>query len=110
MTMATMTDTVEDVGTDTDTLTQKPWIIVLYDDQDHSYYYVINMLRVLFGHTEDKAYGMAETLDNDGKAVVYSGQLETCELKRDQIHAWGADRRLAWSKGSMGASIEKVDG
>jgi len=31
---------------------------------------------------------------------------EHAELKRDQVHAFGADRLLARSKGSMSATIE----
>jgi len=103
-----MTSTVEKLDTDTSTKVQRPWNVILWDDQDHSYHYVVNMLRTLFGYTEGKAYGLAEKLDNEGKVVVFSGQMEHCELKRDQIHAWGADRRLAWSKGSMSASIDQA--
>ena len=34
---------------------------------------------------------------------------ERAELKRDQIHAYGADWRLARCKGSMSASIEPAE-
>jgi hypothetical protein len=37
---------------------------------------------------------------------VIPPDLEHAELKRDQIHAFGADRLIARSKGSMSASIE----
>ena len=38
--------------------------------------------------------------------IVLTTTKEHAELKRDQIHAFGADRLIARSKGSMSASIE----
>jgi ATP-dependent Clp protease adaptor protein ClpS len=38
--------------------------------------------------------------------VVLTTTKEHAELKRDQIHGYGADRLIARSKGSMWSSIE----
>ena len=38
--------------------------------------------------------------------IVLTTTKEHAELKRDQIHAFGADRLLSRSKGAMSASIE----
>lgn len=85
---------------------QPRYNVVLWNDDDHTYEYVIAMLRRLFGTEPEKGFHIAEEVDRCGRAVVLTTTREHAELKRDQIHAFGADRLLARSKGSMSASIE----
>lgn len=80
--------------------------VVLWNDEDHTYEYVIEMLQKLFGHPVEKGFQLAKEVDLKGKAVVLTTTKEHAELKRDQIHAYGSDRLLAKSKGSMSATIE----
>ena len=84
------------------------WCVVLLDDDDHTYDYVIELLRRLFGHDPQTAYGMACEVDNSGRVVVETTVLERAEFKRDQIHAYGADWRLERSQGSMSARLERA--
>ena len=86
------------------------WHVVLLDDNDHTYDYVIEMLGKLFNHDHDTAYRMACEVDREGRVIVETTVLERAELKRDQIHAYGADWRLERSKGSMSAVIEPAKG
>ncbi len=81
--------------------------VVLWNDDDHTYGYVIRMLKELFGHPIETGFKLAETVDKHGKAVVLTTTLEHAELKRDQIHAYGADSELHGSAGSMYATIRK---
>lgn len=83
--------------------------VVLLDDDDHTYEYVIEMLAKLFGYPVRKAYRMAEEVDRTGRAVVWTGALERAEVKRDQIHAYGPDWRIPRCKGSMSAVIEPAE-
>ena len=83
-----------------------PYNVVLLDDNDHCYEYVIEMLRSLFGHAEELALKMAKEVDESGRVIVYTTHRELAELKRDQIHAWGTDWRIASCKGSMSSVIE----
>lgn len=85
---------------------QPRYHVVLWNDDDHTYQYVIAMLRQLFGHPPERGFLLAKQVDRDGRVVVLTTTKEHAELKRDQIHAFGADRLLARSKGSMSASIE----
>jgi len=85
---------------------QPRYHVVLWNDDDHTYEYVIAMLRRLFGFPPEKGFLIAEEVDRTGRAIVMTTTREHAELKRDQIHAFGADRLLARSKGSMSASIE----
>lgn len=87
---------------------QPRYHVVLWDDNDHSYEYVMEMMRVLFGHPSEKAYQIAEAVDSQGRAICLTTTLEHAELKRDQIHAYGKDRLIARCAGSMSASIEPV--
>ena len=80
--------------------------VILWNDDDHTYQYVVAMLKQLFGHPPEKGFQLAKEVDLKGRAIVLTTTKEHAELKRDQIHAFGADRMIARSKGSMSASIE----
>lgn len=85
---------------------QPRYHVVLWNDDDHTYEYVIAMLKQLFGHSPERGFALAKEVDRKGKAIVLTTTKEHAELKRDQIHAFGADARLARSMGAMSASIE----
>jgi ATP-dependent Clp protease adaptor protein ClpS len=87
-----------------------PWNVVLLNDDEHSYEYVIEMLGNLFAHPKEKAYQMAKEVDTTGRVIVLTTHKEKAELKRDQIHAYGADKLIAACKGSMSSIIEPADG
>src|SRR5262249_13120642 len=89
---------------------QPPYNVVLLNDDDHSYEYVIIMLQQLFGHPPEKGYQMAKEGDTSGRVIVLTTTMEHAELKRDQIHAFGPDPLIARCKGSMSATIEPAPG
>ena len=80
--------------------------VVLLDDNDHTYDYVIEMLQKIFIISLDRAYQHAEEVDRCGRTVVLTCELPAAEFGRDQIHTYGPDWRLARSMGSMSAEIE----
>ena len=84
--------------------------VVLLDDDDHTYDYVIEMLQKLFLHSEAQAYQHAVEVDTDGRTIVITCGLAEAEFGRDQIHAYGPDWRMPRSKGSMKATIEPAQG
>ena len=79
--------------------------VVLWDDDDHSYKYVVDMMGVLFGYNQQQGLEIATNVDKKGSAVCLTTTLEHAELKRDQIHAFGRDREIVASAGSMRATI-----
>ena len=83
-----------------------PYNVVLLDDDDHSYEYVILMLKKIFGHSIEKGYEMAQEVDATGRVVVATTNLEQAELKRDQIQTFGPDPLIPRCKGSMSATVE----
>ena len=98
------TDVVEEE--ETITIHLPPFHVVLLDDDDHSYDYVIEMLMALFGHSIEQAFQMAREVDLKGRVIVETTTKERAELKRDQIHAYGPDWRIPACKGSMSAAVE----
>jgi ATP-dependent Clp protease adaptor protein ClpS len=87
-----------------------PYNVVLLDDDDHSYEYVILMLKKVFGHPIEKGFEMAQEVDSTGRVVVATTNLEQAELKRDQIQAFGPDPLIPRCRGSMSATVEPASG
>lgn len=85
------------------------WNVVLIDDDHHTYDYVIEMLINLFGQSLSQGFRTARTVDRDGRAIVFTSHRELAELKREQIHGFGVDPRIASCRGSMTAVLEPVD-
>ena len=106
--MSTATETRPDVQTRIDRL--PPWNVVLLNDDDHTYEYVIRMLGDLFGKPTPEAFTLARKVDADGRAIVTTTHRELAELKRDQIHGYGRDPLLTQSAGSMSATLEPAEG
>jgi ATP-dependent Clp protease adaptor protein ClpS len=85
---------------------QPRYHVVLWDDPNHTFQYVMVMMQELFAHPLTTGFELAETVHNRGKAIVLTTTLEHAELKRDQIRAYGSGDAKLLSKGSMYASIE----
>jgi len=84
-----------------------PYNVVLLNDEEHSYEYVIEMVIDLFGRTKEAAYEAAKTVDTDGRAILLTTHRELAELKVEQIVNFGADIRMGLkSTGSMRAVAE----
>lgn len=91
---------------------KQPWLwnVVLLDDQEHSYDYVVRMMQELFSASAERALQVAQTVDREGRAVCMTCHKELAELKREQILSFGRDPQLAASKGPMSAVIEPAEG
>jgi ATP-dependent Clp protease adaptor protein ClpS len=80
--------------------------VVLLDDDDHTYDYVIEMLRKIFIFSAEQALNHAREVDSTGRTPLITCELPEAEYARDQIHGYGADWRMPQSKGSMSAVVE----
>jgi ATP-dependent Clp protease adaptor protein ClpS len=85
---------------------QPRYHVLLWNDDSHTYEYVIAMLKQLFGHPVETGVQLAESVDKQGRVIVLTTTLEHAELKRDQIHAYGKDPFIKNCQGSMSSSIE----
>lgn len=84
--------------------------VVLLDDDEHTYDYVIEMLTALFLLPKADAFRHAVEVDTTGRTIVLTCELPQAEFARDQIHGYGADWRMPQSKGSMSAILEPASG
>ncbi len=89
---------------------QPRYHVVLWNDEDHTYAYVIVMLMELFAHPPEKGYQLAKEVDTQGRAIVLTTTREHAELKRDQVHAYGKDGLIEDCQGSMWATVEAAPG
>lgn len=89
---------------------QPRYQVILWNDNDHSYEYVMMMMKELFRLPLEKGFQVAKEVDSSGRAICMTTTRELAELKRDQIHAYGKDSMIARCKGSMSATIEPVPG
>ena len=75
---------VEDV-----TVTDKPWIVVVWNDPVNLMSYVVFVFQKLFGYSREKATRLMLEVHQDGKAVVSDGPREKCEGDVARLHAHG---------------------
>jgi ATP-dependent Clp protease adaptor protein ClpS len=79
--------------------------VVLLDDDEHTYDYVIEMLQKLFFLPVELALQHAIEVDTTGRTVVITCEKAEADFAKDQIQAFGADPRMPKSKGSMSAVV-----
>jgi ATP-dependent Clp protease adaptor protein ClpS len=70
---------------------QPPYAVVLFNDEEHTFEYVVETLTKVFGYPQEKSYSLALQIHNHGRGIVWSGSREVAELKRDQIRSAGPD-------------------
>ena len=110
--MATVVNPATSPGTkvldDLDQAKEPLFHLVLLDDDEHTYRYVIDMVGAVFGYSREKGYGIAVMVDLQGRAILQTGPKAELELKQQQVHAYGSDPDMPESKGSMTAILEPV--
>jgi ATP-dependent Clp protease adaptor protein ClpS len=77
----------EEVATETNT-DQKIapfWKVLLWNDDYHSYEFVIKMVMKIFRKTDEEAFVVAFTVDQTGSAVVATCNKERAELYLQQV-------------------------
>ena len=86
--------------------------VVLWNDDDHTFDYVVIMLKAIFGYPAARGFEFAKEVHIHGKAIVFTSSLEQAELKRDMILSFGPDPFMPENKGSVPiiATIQKVCG
>lgn len=103
--MPAIVDPDIDLDTDSKTKTrrQPPYAVVVLNDDDHTFDYVIQTFMKVFNYQLEKCMKLAQQIHNEGRAVVWVGSLEVAELKRDQIKSMGPDhwasKKVTWPLG-----------
>jgi ATP-dependent Clp protease adapter protein ClpS len=74
-----MTEKPQQVGeSETDVVTQEPAKVILFNDDVHTFDEVIGQLIKALRCTQAKAEGLAAEAHQNGKALVFSGELIRC--------------------------------
>ena len=84
-----------------------PWKVILWDDDEHTYDYVIEMLMEVCQMSMEKAFTHAIEVDTEKKTMIFTGELEHAEHVQEKVNEYGPDPRMSESKGSMSATLEQ---
>ena len=87
----------------------KLYHVIILNDNEHTFDYVIEMLQAVFNLPYGDAVARTMEADATGSAVVLTTNLEEAEQKRDQVHAYGPDWRMPESRGSVAALVEPAN-
>lgn len=83
-----------------------PYHVVIHNDEDHTFDYVIEILLKIFKHPLPKAEELTWRIHTSGRAIVFTTHKELAELKRDQVLTYGPDARSKGSTGALRCHIE----
>jgi len=82
------------------------WKVVLFNDEEHTYDYVVEMLTSACNLSRENAFRCAVEVDLSGRTVVFYGTRGDCEGVCAKIMAYGPDHRLPQSMSSMNAEVQ----
>lgn len=99
-------DTEEEFETAPQAQTQHPCKVVLYNDEEHTYDYVVEMLTHASRLSRENAFRCAVEVDLTGRTIVHYGTREACAGVVARIAAYGPDHRLPQSMTSMNAEVQ----
>lgn len=72
-------------ATDTD----RPWIVIVWNDPINLMSYVAFVFQKLFGYSKEKANKLMLDVHNKGRAVVSSGTRTEAERDVNRLHSYG---------------------
>ena len=108
--VATAPETRTDTDEETKSKRQPPYNVIIVNDEEHTFEYVIELLTKVFRHPVRVAETLTWKIHTTGRAVVFTTHKELAELKREQVVAYGPDHRLRASKGPLICYIEPAPG
>jgi len=71
------------------TTTDRPWLIIVWNDPINLMSYVTFVLQKLFGYSKEKATVLMLEVHHKGRSVVSSGTRERAELDVFRLHEHG---------------------
>ena len=88
----------EDLTPDEITLTDTPWVTVVWNDPVNLMSYVSYVFQKYFGYSKKKAEKLMLEVHRDGKSVVSSGSREEMERDVQAMHEYGLWATLSKSE------------
>jgi ATP-dependent Clp protease adaptor protein ClpS len=82
---------VEVDETDFETMmgTDRPWVVIVWNDPVNLMTYVVYVFQKLFGYSREKATKLMLEVHRDGKSAVAHGTREKAEIDVARLHAHG---------------------
>ena len=87
--MSTAPLEVEEPLTDEALGTDRPWIVIVWNDPVNLMSYVVYVFQKLFGYSREKATRLMLQVHHDSKAAVSEGTREKAEADVARLHAHG---------------------
>jgi ATP-dependent Clp protease adaptor protein ClpS len=78
-----------DPALDDATTTDKPWLVIVWNDPVNLMSYVVYVFQKLFGYSREKSTRLMLQVHHDGKAVVSDGNREKAEADVARLHGYG---------------------
>jgi len=85
------------------------YAVIIFDDDTHSYAYVVEMMMNLFKMSAQQGFDIAYEVDHIGQATVKICPKDEALKAKQAIQAYGPDHRMEISKGPMACCIEPAD-
>jgi ATP-dependent Clp protease adaptor protein ClpS len=70
-------------------VTDRPWLVIVWNDPVNLMTYVVYVFQKLFGYSREKATKLMLEVHHDGKSVVSHGTREKAENDVARLHAHG---------------------
>ena len=71
---------------DTEVETDRPWLVLVWNDPINLMSYVTYVFQKLFGYSKEKATALMLDVHHKGRAIVSSGSREKAELDVFRLH------------------------
>ena len=81
--------TVVEPDVDETVETDRPWVVVVWNDPVNLMSYVVFVFQKLFGYSKEKATKLMLDVHHKGKAAVSFGNREQAEIDVSRLHAHG---------------------
>jgi ATP-dependent Clp protease adaptor protein ClpS len=82
-------ETVIDPALEQETETEKPWVVIVWNDPINLMSYVTHVLQKLFGYSREEATTLMLQVHHEGRAVVSNGSRSEAERDVFRLHEHG---------------------
>jgi ATP-dependent Clp protease adaptor protein ClpS len=88
-----------------------PFHVVLANDDDHSFNFVVDVLRKVLGCPLERALQLTLEAHTSGRSVIWTGPKEVAELKAEQVQTFHEVREpVSRDLGPLTCTIEPAPG
>jgi ATP-dependent Clp protease adaptor protein ClpS len=94
---------------ETRTRRQPPYHVILENDEEHTFPFVMDVLRKVLGCAEQRAFQLTEEAHTKGRAVIWTGAKEVAELKVEQVQSFH-EIKGSTKLGPLGCYLEPAPG